>query len=93
MLQRRKVTEAGVWFLKEQDHISTYKQRQMGISQGLGSGATNSSTEEIRVIELSINNETHRKAAPILTGFTLVLVPPWVFISIFYIAWEAEGAP
>lgn len=49
----------------------------MGISQGLDSGAINSSTEEIRVIELSINNETHRKAAPVLMGFTLVLVPPW----------------
>lgn len=48
----------------------------MGISQGLGSGATNSSTEEIRVIELSINNETNRKAAPILMGFILVLVSP-----------------
>lgn len=48
----------------------------MGISQGLGSGATNSSTEEIRVIELGINNETQRKAGPVLMGFTLVLVPP-----------------
>lgn len=65
----------------------------MGISQGLGSGATNSSTEEIRVIELSINNETHRKAATVLMGFTLDLVPPRVFISIFDIAGETEGAP
>lgn len=63
----------------------------MGISQGLDSGATNSSTEEIRVIELSINNETHRKAAPVLMGFTLVLVPPWVFISFFCTAWEMQG--
>lgn len=62
----------------------------MGISQGLDSGAINSSTEEIRVIELSINNETHRKAAPVLMGFTLVLVPPWVFISIFCTAWEMQ---
>lgn len=79
--------------LKEQDHISTYKQRQMDISQGLGSGTANSSTEEIRVIELSINNETRRKAAPVLMGFTLILAPPWVFISIFYNAWKTEKAP
>lgn len=63
----------------------------MGISQGLDSGATNSSTEEIRVIELSINNETPREAAPVLMGFTLVLVPPWVFFSFFYTAQEKQG--
>lgn len=65
----------------------------MDISQGLGSGAANSSTEEIRVIELSINNETHRKAALVLMGFTLVLAPPWILISIFYSAWKTERAP
>lgn len=64
----------------------------MDISQGLGSGAAYSSTEEIRVIELSINNETHRKAALVLMGFTLVLAPPWIFISIFYSAWKTESA-
>lgn len=63
----------------------------MGISQGLDSGATNSSTEEIRVIELSINNETRRKAAPVLMGFTLVLVPPWVFFSFFLTAQGMQG--
>lgn len=65
----------------------------MDISQGLGSGAAYSSTEEIRVIELSINNETHRKAALVLMGFTLVLAPPWIFISIFYSAWKTERVP
>lgn len=65
----------------------------MGISQGLDSGATNSSTEEIRVIELSINNETHRTAAPVLMGVHFSFGPSLGLLQLFLHCPGKAGTP